>query len=308
MTDLESYNLVKEDLIAAERKRRNSLLLCAVFLALFVASVFVGRELIIEEQVVWGAVMIIFFFLIFFGGSIFLYYSLKRFFQKSIAKKIVEGLGAGFSYDADGKIPEYLLSQSMLFEKHTEYYCEDYIKGENEGKKFSYAEIRLEKKEANPTNRRHDTLSVVFKGVFYVQGLRVKLPETFMIVPKKSRRWRTKGWFGGESSIVLDPFDHEKFDQVFKVLAGANSQLVRKLLAPHLLDQIIEVNTTLRAKKLLSSDLAFSFRDDHIFIAIPLRTGKGLLDPTFFRSMDSLEFLAGQLVVLQNVMKVGQIF
>ncbi len=197
----------------------------------------------------------------------------RSLFKDRVIRAIVRFVGDDMRYDPDRTIAEgeYLASQIYLTDPDR-YDGEDLISGTRGATAFRFSEIHSEYKteSTDSKGRRQTHWHTIFKGIFFIgdfnkhfQGLTVVLPDTaeraLGFIGKALQSWSSKlDSRQGELVALEDP----DFERAFVVYSTDQIE-ARYILSTSLMRRILEY------KERTGRDIALSFHDSEIYVAIP---------------------------------------
>ncbi|XOV94126.1 MAG: DUF3137 domain-containing protein [Bacteroidota bacterium] len=303
-----TYDLVRSDLENAEqfrlkciRKLRPWKLGMYVIIAGTVIGLFFSAFFMLAPLV-----MILIVYLIMWSNEL---KKLKKFFQESVVSKIVQSMGSDFKYEAEGKIDESILKDCKLFLGFNRYKSEDLVTGTVDGNKIMHAEIDL--KKHTKSSKSKSSTSQIFKGIFFVLYLKLKIPEPFYILSYAETKFidRLSKFLPGINQDRGKRFDtgHEAFEKMFNVYTHSPDTTSKLLPAP-ILEQLIQVNQRFKDKKITQRDISFAFIDQRIYVAIPTRGIQNWMDPSLAEPINTKEFISRQLELVNEVYSLSSIF
>lgn len=196
------------------------------------------------------------------------FYSLKQKsfqsrFKDEVIKKIVGFISKNLSYKKESYISKSEYEQSRLFLSEVDKFSgNDLIEGEVEGVFIKFSDLHtLEKKKSSKGKSFYET---VFQGLFFIADFNKNFYSQTVILPDGSEK--LLGAFAHIFQSIssygqLVKLDNPEFEKEF-VTYSYNQIEARYLLSHSLMKNILEL------KKLFKSEIALSFCDSKIFIAV----------------------------------------
>lgn len=182
------------------------------------------------------------------------------------------------SYEPDNKLPKSWLTRSQLFNtSYDDYSGEDYFEGQLGLTEFKFSEVKLTDTETSTDSDGHTTTSTVtvFDGLLFVADFKKDF-NGFTVVETCSlgNRKGAAKLIGNvitslKSSTSLKnavkvQLENEEFNQTFSVRSNDEIE-ARYILSSKMIDMLLDF------KKSHNYDIAISFSESHMFIAISSR-------------------------------------
>lgn len=236
---------------------------------------------------------------------------LKKYFQENVVSRIFEGMGEDLTYEGEGNIPQETLRDSGLFSDFNRYECEDLVSGSINGKAFTYAEITLKKHTNSSSSSSSSSTKEIFSGVFFIRELSANIPANIFILPAREAKIMEKlsKWipmagkrFGDRVSL-----NNEAFENTYYVYSE-NPEIAIRLLPQPIMERLLAANKNFKDNGITSSDLKFSFSGNHIHVAIPTKSDHRFMEPSLKEELNTPEFLDKQLMIMNSVHEVAEIF
>ncbi|UTV98597.1 DUF3137 domain-containing protein [Marinomonas rhizomae] len=172
-----------------------------------------------------------------------------RHYKKKLIPVLVRAFG-DYDYKADGCIDLDAVKSFEIMPSFSSKSSEDYIKGEVEGVKFEFCELKLERRGNKSNINVHRGGALLITMPFKFSGYTVVKTDYGKLGNLLSRSL-------AKNRVELENPEFENRYEVF----GSDQQYARYLLSPALMEQIIELDDLFRARA-KGSGLTCEFRDD----------------------------------------------
>ena len=204
-------------------------------------------------------------------------------FKDQFIRPIAQSVGEGFSYSPAGMITEEVYSSSQLYTRSADRYNgEDLLEGMIGRTNVRMSELHTEYKTTSTDNKGHTQTHwhTIFKGLFieadfhkHFQGRTFVRPDfaerTFGFLGRSLQKMT----FGEEQLVQLEDKDFEK---AF-VVHGTDQVEARYILSTSMMRRMLDL------KRKFGADIAFSFVDSSMFIALSI--SENLFEPKFGASV-----------------------
>jgi hypothetical protein len=193
-------------------------------------------------------------------------------FKDRVMRQIVAFIGEDLHYEPDSYLGEGEFRATRIFGRTPDRYSgEDMVSGMRGATRLRFSEVHAEYKTESTDSKgnRETHWHTIFKGILFAadfnkhfQGLTVVEPDNaermLGFVGKALQGWGSKLDSRGELVSLDDP----EFEQAFKVTATDQVE-ARYILSNSLMRRILEL------KNKTGKQIALSFCDSHVYLAIP---------------------------------------
>lgn len=220
-------------------------------------------------------------------------------YKEEILKSLIESLGPGYSFDANGQIPEDALRKCGLFHEFNKTKGEDLISGKFDDYQFEMAEMNLWLEKTSKKADRGSSTIFTFKGLVFVGNIKQSFPAPIWLLSKNTTHKGLKDRLQKDWKRVVT--NHKAFNEEYQVFS-TNTDIAKKLLPENIQENII------RSKEEINPDMPmeFAFIENQVFISIsttvelfepPIKTS--VKDPELFK--ENIRYLKGTTGLLQQL-------
>ena len=264
-----------------DRTRKNALIVTAVCFVLFllVSLGYMASEAGSGAEA--GGMLIGFLLVAVFVAAIpytLMMRGVKLQYSKLVVPALLKDIDPGLTYDPAGYIPKADFKRAKIFSQRADtYHGEDLVRGTYKGVPIRFSELKVQEVHHDGKNTTHHTF---FDGVFLIADFHKDFKCRHWVLPDTAEAafGQVFGNFlqklhlpgRGHMTRMEDPAFEKKF-----VVYTEDDVEARYILTPKLMRTMMSLYDRYRKGV---SRLAFAFLESHVFIAIPMPSGRNLFE------------------------------
>ena len=199
-------------------------------------------------------------------------------YSKLVVPALLREIDPGLSYDPAGYIPKADFKRAKIFSQRADtYHGEDLVRGTYKGVPIRFSELKVQEVHHDGKNTTYHTF---FDGVFLIADFHKDFKCRHWVLPDTAEAafGQVFGNFlqklnlpgRGHMTRMEDPAFEKKF-----VVYTEDDVEARYILTPKLMQTMMSLYDRYRKGV---SRLAFAFLESHVFIAIPMPSGRNLFE------------------------------
>lgn len=227
-------------------------------------------------------------------------------YKEVLLPELLTYQGVQATYNGDGYVPQLDFLASGFYEpqKINKYIGSDLIEvkeGETNSK-FSQLEVHEYRQSGSKSE-----IVEIFKGLFYVSDFNKNMEGHTLVVPDVAteifgrnlgERLNKLGQIAYKD-VKLEQLENTEFEEYFSVFSSDPIE-ARYILSPKLVESIMSL------RKELGRDYSLAFKKGEMYLMI--ESGKDLLGPNLFNSLDNQERAAEINTFLSTILKITEKF
>lgn len=264
-----------------DRTRKNALIVSAVCIVLFLLLCLGYMASEAGSGAEAGGMLIGFLFVAVFVAAVpytLMMRGVKLQYSKLVVPALLKEIDPGLSYDPAGYIPKADFKRAKIFSYRADsYHGEDLVRGTYKGVPIRFSELKVQEVHNNGKNTNRHTF---FDGVFLIADFHKDFKYRHWVLPDTAEAafGQVFGNFlqklnlpgRGHMTRMEDPAFEKKF-----VVYTEDDVEARYILTPKLMQTMMSLYDRYRKG---ASRLAFAFLESHVFIAIPMPSGRNLFE------------------------------